>query len=272
MIYWSKGHHEIFYLTTGDRINLMHSSANPLEELPFSKTRNERRYWQSDSHKLKRLLNLEIKQESPPAWTQEAYHPPCSKYSLCCPNWVPPTPILTWPRGYPAGGGTWPGYPPRVPLPSWPGGVPDLGTPPAGYPPSRVPPGRVPPSRVPPQTGPSRIPPSPQWLPHGILGNVAKHYGIWVPPPPGVDWQTKWNYYLLVVLRTRAVIINDTKQPELSRGRLYNIVVPLDLPGLVGTIVAPQLWKWFCPTNFTSIILIFIIWFTGRIYRRSTNL
>ena len=26
------------------------------------------------------------------------------------------------------------------------------------------------------------------------------------PPPPGVDWQTKWNYYLPVVLRTRAVI------------------------------------------------------------------
>ena len=25
-------------------------------------------------------------------------------------------------------------------------------------------------------------------------------------PPPGVDWQTKWNYYLLFVLRTRAVI------------------------------------------------------------------
>ena len=23
----------------------------------------------------------------------------------------------------------------------------------------------------------------PRCLPHGILGNVAKHYGIWVPPP-----------------------------------------------------------------------------------------
>ena len=33
------------------------------------------------------LWNEKIKweQESPPAWTQEAYHPPCSKYSLCCP-------------------------------------------------------------------------------------------------------------------------------------------------------------------------------------------
>ena len=28
----------------------------------------------------------------------------------------------------------------------------------------------------------------------------------WPPPPPGVNWQTKWNYYLPVVLRTRAVI------------------------------------------------------------------
>ena len=28
----------------------------------------------------------------------------------------------------------------------------------------------------------------PQCLPHGILGNVAKHYGIWVPPSP-VDRQ-----------------------------------------------------------------------------------
>ena len=73
------------------------------------------------------------KQESPPAWTQEAYRPPCSKYSLCCPNWVPPG---------------------------------------QGTPPARVPP---PPARVPPSQG---TPP-----PHGILGNVAKHYGIWVPPP-----------------------------------------------------------------------------------------
>ena len=27
--------------------------------------------------------------------------------------------------------------------------------------------------------------------------------------PPGVDWQTKWNYYLPVVLRTRAVKIES---------------------------------------------------------------
>ena len=51
---------------------------------------------------------------------QEAYHPPCSEYSFCCPNWVPP-------RGYPAQG-----------YPTW--GVPCLGvtcwgvTLPGGYP------------------------------------------------------------------------------------------------------------------------------------------
>ena len=110
------------------------------------------------------MYTLNIKQESPPAWTQEAYCSPCSEYSFCCPNWVPP---LSWPGlgGYPAGGyPTWVppsrvppflaqgvpcqgvpylgtphpdlagGYPTWVPLagysPSWPGwGVPYLGTP-----------------------------------------------------------------------------------------------------------------------------------------------
>ena len=105
-----------------------------------------------------------LTQESPPAWTQEAYRPPCSEYSFCCPTRVPPP-----------GGGTWPGSPPggyltRVP----PRGVPDPGTPPEGV-------------RVPPRGG-SGYPPGgsgypPPVLPHGILGNVAKHYGIWVPPP-----------------------------------------------------------------------------------------
>ena len=78
---------------------------------------------------------------------QEAYCPPCSKYSLCCPNWVPP---------------------------------PRQGTPPARVPPR---PGYPPPPE------PGRVPPPPGWtwqgpprLPHGILGNVAKHYGIRVPP------------------------------------------------------------------------------------------
>ena len=137
------------------------------------------------------LVHFYYQQESPPAWTQEAYCPPCSKYSLCCPNWVTPPPVLTWLGGYPAGG-TQVGTPlGRVPP------HPDLargylpGYPPGRVPPSRVPPGRVPPHRVPPRQGtpqldlagyppgPDRVPPR---LPHGILGNVAKHYGIWVPP------------------------------------------------------------------------------------------
>ena len=109
---------------------------------------------------------------------------PCRGY----PTWVPPA----WP-GVPCWEGTLPGYP----HPSWPGGYPArggnlLGGTQPGYPPSRVPP------------HPDLAGYPPKCLPHGILGNVAKHYGIWVPAL-GVDWQTKWNYYLPIVLRTRAV-------------------------------------------------------------------
>ena len=58
------------------------------------------------------------------------------------------------------------------------------GYPPAGYPPTRVtprvtPPGGYHPSGYPLQLDLAGYPPR---LPHGILGNVAKHYGIWVPP------------------------------------------------------------------------------------------
>ena len=119
-----------------------------------------------------------------------------------------------------------PGYPPQAgypPILTWlGGGVPDQGTPWPGYPPGQgTPPARVPPSQGTPWSGypPSwtwqgtprldlaGYPPScpmafwemlqsimgygypPLWLPHGILGNIAKHYGIWVPPP--VDKLTK---------------------------------------------------------------------------------
>ena len=86
------------------------------------------------------------RQESPPAWTQEAYRPPCSEYSFCCPTWVPP---LGYPVRYPWGGtqtppgvpgppgGTQSGTPPGVPGP--PRGT-RSGTPPGGVP-SQVPPG-----------------------------------------------------------------------------------------------------------------------------------
>ena len=93
------------------------------------------------------------------------------------------------------------GYPPPPRVPPW------QGTPPAGYPPWQgTPPGRVPPWQGTPWLGTPRqgtplpgypprqgtplpgYPPSwtwqgnLPWLPHGILGNVAKHYGIRVPP------------------------------------------------------------------------------------------
>ena len=92
-----------------------------------------------------------MKTKSPPAWTQEAYRPPCSEYSFCCPIWVPP-PYLA--GGFPVGGTLpgypLPGYPPvltpaRVPpCPGW--GVPYLGTPPARVPPHQgtLPPGHPP--------------------------------------------------------------------------------------------------------------------------------
>ena len=68
-----------------------------------------------------------ILQESPPAWTQEAYRPPCSKYSLCCPNWVPPprqgtpsgrVPPRPPPQGTPPSW-TWQGTPPGCPMVFW---------------------------------------------------------------------------------------------------------------------------------------------------------
>ena len=165
----------------------------------------------------------------PPAGYPLAGYPPAG-YPPYWPGWG------GFPTWVPPGQGTpWQGYPPgRVPpILTW------LGTPLGkAPPPSRVPPpGRVPPGRVPPPpAGPGRVPAQldlagypPRCLPmdsilgnvakhygiwvpprrcllHGILGNVAKHYGIWVPPPPGVNKLTKWNYYLPVVLRTRAVI------------------------------------------------------------------
>ena len=86
-------------------------------------------------------------------------------------GYPPSRPDLTGGGGYPAGG------------------IPDLGTPLAGYPHPR----QGTPRQGTPLAGYS--PPGwtwqgiplrldlagypPQWLPHGILGNVAKHYGMW---------------------------------------------------------------------------------------------
>ena len=62
---------------------------------------------------------------------------------------------------------------PSVVLPGYPS---PSRVPPTGYPPAGYPPDRIPPSWAWPGT------PPPRCLSHGILGNVAKHYGIWVPP------------------------------------------------------------------------------------------
>ena len=106
------------------------------------------------------------------------------------------TPSVVLPGYSPLGGG--PGTPPGgVPGQVPPRGVTRSGTPPggSGYPPGgypvRYPPGGpgTPPGGVPGQVPPRGGPGTPP-LPHGILGNVAKHYGIWVPPP-GVDRETK---------------------------------------------------------------------------------
>ena len=184
-----------------------------------------------------------VKQESPPAWTQEAYRSPLIKYSICCsvPEGGTPSQVQIQTRGwYPIpgpgpDGGDYPipGPDGGVPHPrSRQGGNPSLvqtrggGTPSQvqmgvtpslvggypGVPPSR--PGQVPLSRsrwgdpipgwgtprldligVPPiQSGLARVAP--------LCLDLA---GV-PPPPPGVDKLTKWNYYLPLILRMRAVI------------------------------------------------------------------
>ena len=143
------------------------------------------------------------KQESPPAWMQEAYCPPCIEYSLCCPTWVPP---LSWP-----GGGTMPGGVPDQGTP--PAGYPLAGYPPAGYPlagyPSPrqgTPPAGYPPSRVPPRLDLAGYPPG--VCPMAFWEMLQSIMGYGYPPPP---WKDRWKdrrvskHYLPVALRTRAV-------------------------------------------------------------------
>ena len=155
---------------------------------------------------------------------QEAYRPPCSEYSFCCPTWVPlppagyPPPILTWPGGVPdqgtpparvpPGQGTprqgtpRPGYPPgRVPpwldlagYPPWQGtplawpGWTWPGYPPGqGTPPAGYPPARVPPGRVSPRPGypPAGYPPSWTWQGTPLAGYPPGWTWPGYPPGPG---------------------------------------------------------------------------------------
>ena len=155
------------------------------------------------------------KLESPPAWTQEAYCPPCSsEYSFCCPIFAdPPPPGWTWPPRQldltpPAGpdppaSWTWPplaGPDPPCQL--------DLNPPPQLD--------LTPPCQLD-LTSPAGSDPPTSWTwPPRQLDLTPPQLDLTPPPPagpdphpPGVDWQTKWNYYLPVVLRTRAVKSDD---------------------------------------------------------------
>ena len=117
--------------------------------------------------------NSNCKQESPPAWTQEAYRPLCSDYSFCCPILAdPPPPPPAGPDPPPAAGpdppwldlnpppGSWT-WPPPGSL-TWPPQQLDL-TPPAG-------------PDSPPATGPDPPPPAGPEPPPGSW--------TWAPPPP----------------------------------------------------------------------------------------
>ena len=55
-----------------------------------------------------------VKQGSPPAWTQEAYRPPHSDHSFCCPNLVPSPGRVPPQAGYPPAGYPLAGYPPTL--------------------------------------------------------------------------------------------------------------------------------------------------------------
>ena len=162
-------------------------------------------------------FNPLLEQESPPAWTQEAYRPPCSEYSFCCPTRVPPPGGVPDP-GTPPGGGTWPGYPP--------GGVPDPGTPRGGtwpgYPPgggylTRVPPQGGYLTRVPPRGGPGNPPGGGTWPGYPPTswhsGKCCKALWDMGTPPLWtdrlMDGQTRVKTLPSLVLRTRAVIICD---------------------------------------------------------------
>ena len=167
----------------------------------------------------KNLVWQQIKQESPPAWTKEAYCPPRSKSSLCPRSGGVPRP-RSW--GYPIPG---PGGYPVPGLGCTPsqvrGGVshPDLVRGVPRVPPSR--PGMGYPSPLPrpgmgylPPPGQTYIiyivflkmrtmrtpPPKPDlgWgtppLPDLGWGTPLDLTGV--PPPRDVNWQTNWKQYL----------------------------------------------------------------------------
>ena len=78
--------------------------------------------------KLKHNGNLfqSFKQDSPPAWTQEAYRPQHIKYSICYPRWGTPPPARS-----DGGGGTWGG---ETPQQGYPPARSKVGYPPGPHP------------------------------------------------------------------------------------------------------------------------------------------
>ena len=127
-----------------------------------------------------------IKQERPPAWTQEAYRLRRIKYSICYPKWgaLPQ-------QGYPAQpglmGGTWGGVPPGWGTPTglmgW--GVPEVGTPGRGTTYQVL-------MGVPkvwyPCPQPGGVPPYQVWW--GTWGGVPPSRPGWGTPPSGPGWGT----------------------------------------------------------------------------------
>ena len=168
------------------------------------------------------LWRTTFKQESPPAWTQEAYRPPCSKYFLCCAILADPPPAgpdpplppqldLTHPSPQldltpppPAGpdpplppGWTWPTPPPRLDLtPPPPPAGPDPPLPPrldlthpsplAGPDPPSPPLDLTHPS---PPAGPDPAPagPDPHLPPPAGPDPPLPPSWTWPPPPPRLD-------------------------------------------------------------------------------------
>ena len=123
---------------------------------------------------------IQWQQESPPAWKQDAYHPPCSDYSFCCPILADPPPRVDW---NPPAGWTWspPLAEPDPPPPGW---------------------------TWPPPAGPD---PSP------FLDLTPPTSWTWPPPNWTEDWPPLWTdrimdrrmskHYLPVILRMRVVKI-----------------------------------------------------------------
>ena len=157
--------------------NMVLETMSHLLIVKWEKWQNKGKFLHLDpSVAFEKMRNFYFKQESPPAWMQEAYRPWCSEYSFCCP-------ILTDPNHSSPLPADWPDPPPP---PHW---LTHLTPPPAGWPPCQL-------TDLTPCQLTDLTPPPAGWPPPGGL-----------TPPPLVDKLTKWNYYLPVVLRTRAVII-----------------------------------------------------------------